>query len=205
MAAVFTGAARAPITAVIVLFELTGDYRIILPLMLAVVISTLVSEALGADTIYTLKLRRRGIAIDRPRVPSVMRTVPVSEAMTALPEAVDPSTPTDEVIRRITERRDLAVPVVDADGALVGVVGPEDIESVAVSRDGIGRAADLAHTPVPLRADETLEEAVRCLARTDDPGLPVLAADGPAVVGWVTHRDVLRTYHRGRERVSPRS
>ena len=55
MAAVFTGAARAPITAVIILFELTGDYRIILPLMLAVVLSTLVSEALSRDTIYTLQ------------------------------------------------------------------------------------------------------------------------------------------------------
>jgi predicted transcriptional regulator len=57
---------------------------------------------------------------------------------------------------------------------------------------------------VRLRADETLEEAVRWLARTDDPGLPVLAATGPAVVGWVTHREVLRTYHRGRQRLSPR-
>jgi CIC family chloride channel protein len=206
MGAVFAGAARAPITAVIIIFELTGNYSIILPLMFAIVVATGVSGRLSGDTIYTLKLRRRGIAIDRPRVPSVMQTVAVSHAMTALPDAVEPTTPVDEVMRRLTEGGDPAVPVVDADGALVGIIGPEDIATEAVSRDGDGhsRAADLAHTPVRLRADETLEQAVRCLARTDDPGLPVLAADGQAVVGWVTHRDVLRCYHRGRERLTPR-
>lgn len=66
MAAVFAGAARAPITAVLIVFEMTGDYSIILPLMLAVVIATGLSHRLSADSIYTTKLRRRGIDIDRP-------------------------------------------------------------------------------------------------------------------------------------------
>ncbi len=78
MGAVFAGAARAPITAVLIIFELTGEYSIILPLMLAVVLVTTASGRLSSDTIYTLKLRRRGILVDRPRVVSVMRTVPWS-------------------------------------------------------------------------------------------------------------------------------
>jgi CIC family chloride channel protein len=69
MAAVFAAAARAPITAVLIVFELTGDYSIILPLMLAVVVATGLSRLLSEDTIYTLKLRRRGIDIDRPPRP----------------------------------------------------------------------------------------------------------------------------------------
>ena len=64
MGAVFAGAARAPITAVLIMFELTGEYTIILPLMLAIVLATGVSRALSRDSIYTLKLRRRGIEID---------------------------------------------------------------------------------------------------------------------------------------------
>ncbi|HTJ32783.1 MAG TPA: chloride channel protein, partial [Dactylosporangium sp.] len=82
MGAVFAGAARAPMTAVIILFELTGQYAIILPLMVAVVAATTVSSRLSRDTIYTLKLRRRGFTVDRPRVVSVMRSMPVSAAMT---------------------------------------------------------------------------------------------------------------------------
>jgi CIC family chloride channel protein len=69
MAAVFAAAGRAPITAVLIVFELTGDYSIILPLMLAVVVATGLSRLLSEDTIYTLKLRRRGIDIDRPPRP----------------------------------------------------------------------------------------------------------------------------------------
>lgn len=66
MGAVFAAAGRAPITAVLIVFELTGDYSIILPLMLAVVIATAVSRRLSTSSIYTLKLKRRGIDIERP-------------------------------------------------------------------------------------------------------------------------------------------
>ena len=66
MGAVFAGAARAPITAVVILFELTGEYSIILPLMTAIVLATGVSQLLSSDTVYTAKLRRRGVDLDRP-------------------------------------------------------------------------------------------------------------------------------------------
>ena len=66
MGAVFAGASRAPITAVVILFELTGEYSIILPLMLAIVTATATSRLLSRDTVYTLKLRRRGHRPGRP-------------------------------------------------------------------------------------------------------------------------------------------
>jgi CIC family chloride channel protein len=64
MAAVFAAAGRAPITAVLIVFELTGNYSVILPLMLAVVVATALSHLLSEDSIYTMKLRRRGIDIE---------------------------------------------------------------------------------------------------------------------------------------------
>ena len=66
MGAVFAGASRAPITAVVILFELTGEYSIILPMMLAIVLATGVSHLVSADTVYTRKLLRRGIDIEQP-------------------------------------------------------------------------------------------------------------------------------------------
>lgn len=65
MAAVFAGAARAPFSAILILFEMTDDYAIILPLMTAVVVSTMLSRAVSRETIYTMKLSRRGIDIQR--------------------------------------------------------------------------------------------------------------------------------------------
>jgi len=63
MGAVFAGATRAPVTAVVILFELTGEYSLILPMMLAIALATITSRAISHDTIYTRKLLRRGINI----------------------------------------------------------------------------------------------------------------------------------------------
>ena len=74
MGAVFAASARAPITAVLIIFELTGDYRNILPLMVAIIVATTLANQLTKDTIYTLKLRRRGIDIDAPKQPRCHRS-----------------------------------------------------------------------------------------------------------------------------------
>ena len=137
MGAVFAGAARAPITAVLIVFELTGEYSVILPLMVAVVLATSISARLSRDTVYTLKLRRRGIHIDRPRVVSVMRTVPVAQALgpaprngsTAVIHEHDGELPlyADDVlesaVHRLAETEDAALPVHDrASGDVLGWV-----------------------------------------------------------------------------------
>jgi CIC family chloride channel protein len=158
MGAVFAGSARAPITAVLIIFELTGEYTIILPLMFAIVLASGISRRLSGDTIYTLKLRRRGIRIDRPRVVSVMRTVPVSHAMRALPEPLAPEAPLEAVVDRFTHGREQCVPVIDADGELVGIISAVDIEARALGREDDGASArGLAHTPRELHADDLLE------------------------------------------------
>ncbi len=204
MGAVFAGAARAPITAVIIIFELTNDYSIILPLMFAIVLASSVSGVLTGDTIYTLKLRRRGIRIDRPRVYSVMQVVEVGRAMQELPAPIAPDATLEEVLSRFAHGRDEAVPIVDSDGELQGVLSPFDVEEQTLARQPEDiTAGALGHVPPELHADDPLEIAVRALARTTDPGIPVLAASGREVVGWVTHRDVLRAYHTERERLTP--
>jgi CIC family chloride channel protein len=91
MAAVFAGAARAPFTAILIVFEMTDDYRLILPLMAGVIVSLIVAERLHPESIYTLKLTRRGIHLRRGRDVDVMETVRVEEVMVRQPVTV----PTD--------------------------------------------------------------------------------------------------------------
>ena len=82
MAALTAGTARSPITAVLIIFELTRDYEIILPVMTAVVTATLVSQLLDNDTIYTYRLSRRGVVIEEDQQPvNVMQSLRVADAM----------------------------------------------------------------------------------------------------------------------------
>ena len=202
MGAVFAGAARAPITAVIIIFELTGDYGIVLPLMLAIVLATAVSKRLAPYTIYTLKLLRRGIELDRPRVVNMMRTIQVSAAMGPLPASLHRDAPLTAVLERLAEHQDEAILVVDDLGGLLGVITATDIEQRALTRESRDMSAGhLAHDTVELRADDPLDDAIHALSRSDDPGLPVLAAGGERV-GWLTHRNILMAYQHERDRLS---
>ncbi len=194
MGAVFASAARAPITAVIIIFELTGDYHLILPLMFAIVLATALSNAITRDTIYTLKLRRRGIDIDQPARRNHLAEIPVTEAMGTSPKPLSPQAPLDAIIARLEAERVDTLPVIDPNGVLLGVVTASDTErALGDDRNGLS-ASTLARAAPELRADETLEDAMLALAASDEQGLPVLATDGKRVVGWLTHQGLLRAY-----------
>ncbi|HEY1330742.1 MAG TPA: chloride channel protein [Actinomycetota bacterium] len=197
MGAVFAGAARAPITAVLIIFELTGEYHIILPLMLAVVLATAISKLLTADTIYTLKLRRRGIDISRRRDTSPFAALKVRDAMQPAPIPLADATPWEEVVSRIASNGD-GLPVVDGGGGLVGIVTRQQVEN-AVQHDEPDATADslAVRSPVVL-ADQSLQDALATLVHHEGSGLPVVGPGDGVLVGWLSHRDILRAYDRTR-------
>jgi CIC family chloride channel protein len=206
MGAVFAAAARAPITAVIIIFELTGDYRIILPLMFAIVLATGISSLLSHDTIYTLKLRRRGIDVTRGRGANLMQLLRVADAMQPLPASVSQELPLDEVIQRLTEGPADGLPVVDEDGCYRGTITMQQVEQAMRENALDAEAADLAQESPTVRATHSLEEALAMLLRQGS-GLPVV--DEGRLVGWLTNVDVLRAYNdrlrRGLEQAERRS
>jgi CIC family chloride channel protein len=216
MGAVFAAAARAPITAVLIVFELTGEYTIILPLMVAVVLAAGVSRLLTGDTIYTLKLRRRGIQLrhgqsGHGQPASPMERLTVAAAMRPPPDPLPTSAGLDELVARFANQREQhdALPVVDDAGMLHGVVSATDVEqAMQATQDGqAGRqpaAGELTATTPVLQAGQTLEQALSQLLRHHGGGLPVVSdgdghrpSDGQ-VIGWLTHRDVLHAYAAAR-------
>jgi CIC family chloride channel protein len=194
MGAVFAAAAHAPITSVIIMFELTGDYRIILPMMLAVSLSTGISTLLSADTIYTLKLRRRGIDVERRQRSNPMSRIPVGEAMDAVPRPVVESSSLGDILDRLMMDDREALPVVDDTGRYRGVLTVAEAEA-SIRDDTFDVTAGSLAQPLPaLHPADTLEHALTLLVNHEHSGLPVLAEDGARVVGWITHRDVMRAY-----------
>jgi H+/Cl- antiporter ClcA len=133
MAAVFGAATRAPFASIIFVFELTGDYKAILPLMVATVLADLVAEALLNESLMTEKLSRRGLRVHSELEVDALRTVPVAEVMTPTePVQHDGSrcvAPTDVaivVLEVMLEEGVDSVPVVDGK-MLVGVCTPATI------------------------------------------------------------------------------
>ncbi len=178
----------------IIIFELTGDYRIILPLMFAIVLATGISRRLSRDTIYTLKLRRRGIDLMRGRGVNLMQLVQVSDAMQPPPAALAGETPLNEAIARLADAPTDGLPVVDENGAYRGIITSQQIEQAMRDNALDATAGELAQEVAPLTTGETLEDALGALVRARS-GLPVVAADRSVPVGWLTHVDVLRAYN----------
>jgi len=187
MGAVFAGGARAPITAVVIMFELTGEYTIILPLMLAVVVATSVSSAISKDTVYTRKLLRRGIDIDEP-ADAAIRRQSIGSLMVHTPAAVHPDADLRAVAAMFIDRMDSTLPVIDADGHYLGTLSSHDVLDALAAANPTSVIALTADTkPVPISA--TIGEVLREF----DAGLsavPIAGTDGE-LVGWIRERDVL--------------
>ena len=153
MGAVFAGAAHAPMTAIIILFEMTGDYRIIGPLLIATVVSSLLSEFISRKSIYTLKLIRRGVDVIGPR-PDLLDTIPVSEAMSREFEAIRPERPVAEILDSFVRGDASSMIVVDEEGRLVGIVSRSDVERAVLQEQEEAAAGDVM-TPSLSRALRT--------------------------------------------------
>ncbi|MEU9245426.1 chloride channel protein [Streptomyces sp. NPDC048385] len=197
MGAVFAGAARAPITAVVILFELTGEYSIILPLMLAIVLATATGHLLTHDTVYTLKLRRRGIDLEGPAPGARIGTQRVDAVMDPLPSPLSASTTLADSADLLSLSGHGALPVVDGAGAYVGVVTAQAVaEALAEQPDNAPtRVGQLAEAPLPVMADQSLAQALHTLLSAAGTGVPVLDSEQGKPVGWLSHQSALRAVH----------
>ena len=170
MGGVFAAAAQAPLTAIASVAEMTANFGLTLPIMLACGIAAAVSKQLSYGSIYTTKLLRRGIDIERPRTTNLLQRLTVADVMQPIPQpegdarllrAPEPGGERDAIPDELWER--VAGPVTDT------------------------------RKPQELFGDETLEQALRQLTLYDHDGLPVVSHDRQHLQGWITRQDVLQT------------
>ncbi|MDJ0356877.1 chloride channel protein [Paenarthrobacter sp. PH39-S1] len=198
MGAVFAGAARAPITAVIIMFELTGEYSIILPLMLAIVVASGVSKVMSRDTIYTLKLRRRGIDLERHPGTELLSRTRVDAVMDTSFRSLPGHLSVAEGARRLLTAKHPALPVIGADGRLTGIVTVQHLANVLNDDDERDRVplSDVVEMPATVLPEDTLQMVLDAvLGSSSNAGLPVTDADG-SLHGWLNQESVLRILSR---------
>ena len=165
MGAVFTSAARAPLTSLASVVEMSGDFALTLPVMLAVAIASTVSRALSYGTIYTTKLLRRGTDIDRAAPWRALADLKITDVMRPFRPAL-PVPP------------DSTAPAAHGGSPAGNGSTPEP--------DAVPGPVTCRHDPQALFASESLSQALRQLEVYGRDGLPVLSPDGQRVEGWVT-------------------
>jgi chloride channel protein, CIC family len=171
MGAVFGAAAQAPLTAISSVAEMTGNFTLLPGVMLAVGVATALSKRFSYGSIYTTKLLRRGIDIERPTPSNVLQILTVSDAMFPF---------TEQGMGRS------AWPALSADGD--GKRLPVSLERWA---ELVGPVTE-TRGPQVLFSDETLAQALRQLVLYGRAGLPVVSPDGEHLRGWITRHNVLR-------------
>ncbi len=198
MAAVVAATLHAPLTAIIVIFELTGNYAIILPVMLASIIASIVSITLQAESIYTMKLYRRGVHLrEHSRASAILRTL-LSDVMSETSQRLEPRLPFGEMVDRVLASAGGCHYVIDDEGRLLGLIHLNQIKNL-IRDDSPGRAAAAADAMVrdteEVRANDTIETCLKRFAESELPELPVVDEDR-RLVGIIRRRDILDLYDR---------
>lgn len=200
MGAVVAGATHAPITAILILFELTNDYKIILAMMLACTISTFIARLLEKDSIYTLKLRRRGTSLNQGREEIIMKTFSVGDVMSPNAPVINETTPLDDIIKIFIENKESYYYVINAKGQFQGYLSTHELKSILheenlkdliIARDLI----DSYKKYVTLKDD--LAHCMDIFAHVECEHLPVIEdVLTYKLLGSISRRDIIDLYNR---------
>ncbi|MCF6159427.1 MAG: CBS domain-containing protein [wastewater metagenome] len=197
MAAVLAGTIHAPITSFILLFEMTHDYRIILPLMAAVNVSLFLSWHLQHDSVYTLGLTRKGIRLKRGRDVDVLETITVSEIMITEAATLRESDSLTMATDLLVQTRHHGLPVVNNAGELIGIITAQDIGRAQGNDNGVVHSVGEVCTRELLVTypDETIGEALYRIGVRNVNQLPVVLRNNPRrLLGLLRNTDIARAY-----------
>ncbi len=199
MGALVAAATGAPITGILLVFEMTNDYAIVLPLMVAVVIAHLVARWLSPDNLYSGWLRRRGEHLEHGADRDVLTGLRVRDALDPDAVVVREGDAVVTLLDHLGHRDQTVFPVIDDTGAYVGVLTAADLGTVARSDhalDAVLLAADVAQPTETLELDDSLLEAVRRMGVRGEGSLPVLDGATGRLVGVVSRSHILGLYER---------
>jgi CIC family chloride channel protein len=198
MGAVVAAATHAPLTAMIIIFEMTGDYEIIPPLMISCVIATVLSIRLKRSSIYTEKLQRRGIDLFKPVEMNVLKKLPVSEVVDKKPLKIPEATPFSKLLDLVVNSSRSEFFVVRDGNHYVGAISVHQMREVLLDGECLNPliiARDVADPTYPaLNPTDSLDMAMKLFGQEHIEELPVI--EDSKLIGSVRRSDVIEEYHR---------
>jgi CIC family chloride channel protein len=205
MGGLVAGTTRAPITAIIIVFELTNDYNIILPLMITCIISTILSSKLSRESIYTLKLLLRNIGIKEGMETNVMESIEVKDVYSTDFDSLNAVDNFSQVVNKVIRGKETDYPVLAGNNKVVGIISLNDIKDYLFDKESLQHlliAGDIANTNFEaVTLDENCSSALEKLRRSSYEGLPVVKNRDPqTIIGFIWRKEILDAYHKAIER-----
>ncbi len=204
MAAVYASVTRASLTAVVMLYELTHTFSIIIPAMIAIVIADGLSKSYGGTTLYVSR-GTGGRAIETDASVNILDIVTVGEVMTRKVETVAAEAPARQVVEQRFRTGHQGYPVLDQRGKLVGIVTATDLRD-KVHEEGLDKPISdfMTRNLVTVTPSTTAHEALTEMVRLEIGHLPVVVEDDPTrLVGFLTRQDVIGVERRLLEEERP--
>ncbi len=204
MAAVFAGTSHAPISAILLLFEMTGNYQILPPLMVTCVISVIIVRWISKPSIYTLKLLRRGIDVEKHIEVDLMDSIIVSEAMIKDVIAVNESETVRNVGLKIKKTNHRGFPVLSEEGKLAGMVTRQDINHALQSGDADSEVKKVMTKDIIVCfPNESLKTALNKMAKKNIGRIPVVEIENQEnIIGILTRKSIINAYNYSIDRIT---
>ena len=200
MASVVSATTHAPIAGIVILFEMTHNYQIILPVMFSATISLAIAQLLFRDSIYTLKLRRRGISFETLADTAVLRRLDVGMVMQPNFEIVYEDTPLQDVINRAVHLEMTDFIVMDHKGHYKGLLVGQDLRAALLQPESVPflLAGELARIDVAtVSSDETLDKVLDKFSRMEVNSMAVHTEKKKnQFIGFVTRAALMRRYQQ---------
>ena len=197
MAAMFAVVGRAPLTAILLVFEVTGarEYLLILPLLLTATLATFLAERFSPDSVYTAALRRRGITVRRSGDVDLLDTITVGRVMTTNLVVASPVDSLAQAQAILDAHRSHGMPVVE-DGVVQGILSVTDIVRAGGPSDEVRVSDAMTRRPVTVVPSTPVSSALERMAALGVGRLPVVDENDPEkLVGVFRREDAVRAYH----------
>ena len=195
------GVTHAPLTALFLLFEMTQDYQIALPAMIATIVALVVARSIEGESIDSYQLARAGKTLEIGKERLLLTQLPVNTAMTKDVAVVSGGASLSDVLRIAGDTPQGTLPVIDSDGVLLGLIVTHDLLAMLASGTELGplvNAYDISRqNPPVVMPDSNLDDAVQSMAYEGLDELPVVDRAGRAhFLGIVTRNAIAQALNR---------
>lgn len=196
MGAVVAAATHAPITAIIIIFELTNDYKIILPLMLSSIIASFLTVGIHKESIYTMKLKRRGILFKEGREVNILRSLFIKDHISQDYSAFLNTESVGKIIDEAIGGKHHTFHIIDSEDNYVGCFSLNQLKRQVLQKellDSFVIAQDIAVPDIYIEYKDNLERAMEIFGREDVDEIAVLKER--KFLGVVKRKDVIEAYN----------